>query len=175
MIDHLSFLKKYATEDHYNFDDVAAKHEGPPKYADLNSLKNFTDEELTKLAPKIKIHRADLDSRHLFSLMQGESKHVLPNLIAHHIAINKFVSIEPHHHVFMKMPVLISQSVRDIAVAIPHKRAYGNRNVDSIPVEAMYHPNLTKEHALDIVNSAREANNPYLSQMERQYKKRYGE
>ncbi len=174
-LERLSFLKRYAIKGkHYNFDEEVNKIK-EPVYADLNQLKNFTDEELNNLKPVVKIHHSDLnnDGGYFTLFSKAKSKVVLPNMIAQHLATNHKARIEPHHHVFMKMGNLTSESLRDVCLAIPKKRVWTYGVVDTIPVEALHHPNLTKEHAEEIVNSAREARNPYLNQMERQLKKRY--
>lgn len=174
MIRHLSFLSAFADpKKHYNFNKIVSSHEGPPVYADLHTLKEFSDAELTKLSPNIKLHHTVLNSSEFFSLFSGKSKKVLPNIVAHHIATNNMVEIEPHHQVFMKLPTLTSEAIRDVCLSIPNKRSWQYGTVHTIPVEALYHPNLKKEHAQEIVDSARAAKNPYLHQMERQFKKRY--
>lgn len=175
MIDHLAFLSAFADpKKHYRFNTIVDSHQGPPIPSDLSSLKEFNDRELTKLVPKIKLNAVDLNSsRDFFSLINGKSKKVLPNMIAHHIAINNMVRIEPHHHVFMKFPALTSESVRDVCLSIPKKRSWQYGTAHTIPVEALHHPNLKKEHAQEILDSASESKNPYINQMERQFSTRY--
>ena len=174
-LENLSFLKRFAKEGiHYNFKEEASKIK-EPVYTDIEGLKNFTDDELNVLKPIVKFQYLDLNSNGLYhSLMsKAKSKVTLPNMIAHAIATDPKVRIEPHHHVFMKIGSLSSESIRDVATSIPNKKVRYSGNVDTIPVEALHHPNLEKNHAEEILESARKANNPYLNQMERQFTRRY--
>ena len=170
---HLVFLKQFAKEgDHYNFSDEVKKIK-PQTYATLSDLKNFSDNEIEQLSTRIKFHR-DYSSSDLSNILMAKSKIALPNLVANNIAEHPENGFEPYHHVLMKMGALHSETLRNVSVAIPKLR-WQRETYHTIPVEAMYHPNLTKEHALDILNSARDNKNPYLDQMERQFKKRYNE
>jgi len=181
MINHLAFLKKFFVEgEHYNFNQIVDSHQGPINNVELSSLKEFSDDELTKLAPKIKLRRFNTYGSELSTLLQSKSKNVLPNMVANYIATNdqeifSGMQIKPHHHILIKFPGLTSETVRDFSITAASNKSGSRRDaIHTISAEALHHPNLTKDHAKEIVDSARSGKSPYLAQMERQFNRRYG-
>lgn len=177
-IQRLAFLKKHANSSHYNLDDEIEKMPSDKKsVARIEDLKEFDDETLEKLAPKIRLHSSEKHSQRAFSdMLQAKSKVALPNMFANSIVDKaEYSSIEPFHHILTKLPVLHSETLHNIGMNIVSPNQWSAYKAQTIPVEILHHPNLEKEHARDIVDKARKDKNPYINQMERQYSRRYGE